>query len=257
MSRRRDTGQVPGSRSNLADVAGGDPAWRPREPEALEIGRLQQTKVVEAIVRERVRIARELHHTLAHSMLAVLAQIRSTRKLCIVDPTAVEPALAETEKYVTRGLAGVREAITAYRRRSSLTEAGLANALERLVSWFRANAALDITLEIDEGVESLGDFTDAMLYLITEETLRNIECHAHAQHARIELKLDRCRPGWLTLTITDDGQGFDVNLQRQDRYGLIGMREQAELTGGCFEIESTIGQGTSVSVSLPITPPNG
>ena len=90
---------------------------------------------------------------------------------------------------------------------------------------------------------------EAGLYRIAQETFNNIRSHAEANSVQMELltTLDS-----VTVTIEDNGQGFDQNCTNENRFGLVGMNERARLLGGSLQIESEPGAGTRVTVRIPI-----
>lgn len=91
---------------------------------------------------------------------------------------------------------------------------------------------------------------EAGLYRIAQEALNNIRNHAQASRVNIELLVT---PHQLTLTIEDNGRGFDLDHIPPDRFGLTGLNERARLLGGTFGLESGLGEGTRVEVAVPIS----
>jgi signal transduction histidine kinase len=87
---------------------------------------------------------------------------------------------------------------------------------------------------------------------MTEEALRNIERHARA--TRVSVTISCADAAHMQLQITDDGVGFDTSLDRPGHFGLIGLREQAQLIGAELQIESTPDRGTTLRLSLRIAP---
>jgi signal transduction histidine kinase len=82
--------------------------------------------------------------------------------------------------------------------------------------------------------------------------MRNIERHAMASHASLALKtVDGIQ---LQLRIEDDGIGFDPTIPRQGHYGIVGLHEQAQLIGAHLRIDSAPGRGTSLTITLRMTP---
>jgi signal transduction histidine kinase len=95
---------------------------------------------------------------------------------------------------------------------------------------------------------------ETALFRITQEAITNIVRHAEAKHATVQLSQS---PTHWILIVQDDGHGFDsattLNQSLADqRWGLFGVRERVELLGGAFQIESTIGKGTTLKVEIPI-----
>jgi signal transduction histidine kinase len=216
-----------------------------------EVERLAEESRYAAIVRERLQIARDLHDTLAHSMMAMLSEVRLLRKLQVHDPNSLADELARAEEVAHAGLNEARSAI-AQMRSNSVRDTGLGPALSKAVERFKDRTGLNVELMIDGDAARFGDERADVIFRMTEEALRNIERHARATRVRVSLQAaDRSH---LTLLIEDDGIGFDPAVSRPGHFGLIGLREQAQLIGADVAIESAPDRGARVRVSLRIAP---
>jgi signal transduction histidine kinase len=215
-----------------------------------EVERLAEESRYAAIVRERLQIARDLHDTLAHSMMAMLSEVRLLRKLQLHDPDSLADELARAEEVAHAGLNEARSAI-AQMRSNSARDTGLGPALSTAVERFKDRTGLNVELAIDGDAARFGDERADIIFRMTEEALRNIERHARAARVRVSLATDRTH---LTLLIEDDGIGFDPAIARPGHFGLIGLREQGQLIGADVAIDSAPDRGASVRVSLRITP---
>jgi len=218
-----------------------------------EVERLADENRHAALARERLRLARDLHDTLAQSLMSLLAEIRLMRKLAPHDPAALADELIRAEQAAQQGLREAREAIGQLREHP-VREEGLGAALEHLAWRSSERSGLEIAPRIDPSLSALADGRAEMLYRITEEGLRNVLRHAHAR--RVELTLDRRTSDGadrLELGLADDGTGFDVrSFVDEGHFGLQGMREQAELLGGTLTIRSRLGEGTRITLSMPL-----
>ncbi len=164
----------------------------------------------------------------------------------------VEAELALAEEAAHEGLAQARAAVGELRYQA-LGEEGLGPALERLTARLRAKTSLKITLHVDPAAAGLEDETAEVLYRIAEEALRNVERHSAAERVDVNVRVDHPDGvGRLALTVADDGAGFDPGAVPGGHYGLLGMREQAALIGAELHVDSAPGQGTRVSVSVPV-----
>jgi signal transduction histidine kinase len=113
------------------------------------------------------------------------------------------------------------------------------------------NLNVDFQLVGDE--RRLSSEVELALYRIAQEALNNIMHHAGAKHALLQITFDK----EIKLEVTDDGTGFIVpksptEFAPSGHFGLLGMRERADLIGGRLEVESEIGRGTRLSVRLGI-----
>ena len=206
-----------------------------------------------AVTRERLRISRDLHDTLAHSMLALLTQIRLVRKMSETQPELVEAELARAEAAAHEGLAHSRDAVVNLRY-SPVREDGLGAALRRLAAKANQRQAMHVAVEVDEPSALLADEKTEAVYRIIEEALRNAEHHAEAQEVSIRARIGHNdETAILEVAVADDGVGFDPAIGKEGRFGLVGIREQAELIGATLNIRSARGQGTTLRLTLPVT----
>lgn len=216
-----------------------------------EVERLAEESRYAAVVRERLKIARDLHDTLAHSMMAMLSEIRFLRKLHSRDPSAMATELAHAEEVAHEGLKEARTAITQMRV-NAVREMGLGPALSNVFDRFIDRTGLTGEFISDLEAARFGDERAETLLRMTQEALRNVEQHARA--TRVLVELGAAGGSRLELSIEDNGIGFDSRLHRPDHYGLVGLREQADLIGAELNIDSKPGEGTRLTVSLRLSP---
>jgi signal transduction histidine kinase len=202
-------------------------------------------------------MARDLHDTLAHSLMALLTEIRLLRKLADTKPDGVREELTNAEKAAQDGLQEARAAIAALRH-NSVRDIGLGASLAQLLKRFEERKGIAVVLERDQRADALADSRAETLYRIVEEALHNVDRHAGASRveasARVERRETAGSPATevLAVTIADDGRGFDLDAVQPGHYGLRGMREQAELIGARFDVSSAPGQGTRVTIEMPV-----
>jgi signal transduction histidine kinase len=216
-----------------------------------EVERLAEESRYAAIVRERLKIARDLHDTLAHSMMAMLSQIRFLRKLQARDPAAVAGELARAEKVAHEGLQEARTAITQMRV-TAVRETGLGPALANVFERFVNNTGLSGDFSADVEAARFGDERAETILRMAQEALRNVERHARA--TRVIVRLKSKDASHLELRVEDNGIGFDPEAARPGHFGIVGLREQAELIGAELRIDSTPNEGTTLCVSLKLSP---
>ena len=201
-----------------------------------------------ATARERNRLARDLHDTLAHSLAALIVELDVINTLLRSEPDAAEAELITARAAAHEGLQDARQAIRDLRA-SPIDDLGLRRALERAAFDFGERTGLKVEWQIADPPATLSNETATQIWRIAQEALTNVERHAGAQHVSIGLQCDR---GQLTLTVVDDGRGFEATTVSADRFGLTGMRERAAMIGGQLVVDSTIERGTTVQLSLPI-----
>ncbi len=209
-----------------------------------------------AVTRERLRMARDLHDTLAHSLMALLTQIRLVRKLHRrMDASELEDELGRAEGVAATGLADARAAI-GQMRDNGVRDTGLTPALQDLARRFRQRSGVDLKLTSDGPAQDWADERAETTFRIVEEALRNVERHAQAQGVEVKLcwSASAAGPGGvdgstgLGIEVVDDGVGFDPHQPPSGHYGLRGMQEQAALIGARLGVQSRPGQGTRVTL---------
>jgi signal transduction histidine kinase len=206
-----------------------------------------------SLARARLRLARDLHDTLVHSIVALLTQIRLVRHYLSTDPMRVSDSLATAEDAAASGLSRARDAIARLRMPDDL---GLDPDVEGLLTDFAARSGVKVSTHID--VHARDGLRDCALTVqrILSEALRNVQAHAQAHHVSFRAFDEPAAAGRrLIVEIHDDGCGFDPAVPKPGHFGLIGMAEFAELVGGDCAVESTPGQGTLVRISLPVGGP--
>jgi len=216
-----------------------------------EVERLAEESRYAAIVRERLQIARDLHDTLAHSMMAMLSEVRLLRKLQVHDPDSLPDELVRAEQVAHAGLSEARTAITQMRA-NSVRDIGLGPALAKAVERFKDHTGLNVEFAADGAAARFGDERAEVIFRMTEEALRNIERHAAASKVRVTLGSSDAAQ--LELQIEDDGVGFDAASPKPGHFGLTGLREQAHLIGAVLRITSAPNRGTMVRLTLRIAP---
>lgn len=199
-----------------------------------------------AISRERNRMARELHDTLAHSLSALTVQLEAFRTLLANDPAATQDAVDELTALAKRGMEESRQAIQALRT-DPVETLGLEGALRDMLQAFQSRTGAQATLSIAGQEPDLTTGEAQALYRIAEEALTNVERHAAAHQVTVRLN---CGTDRIDLVVRDDGHGFDPAATPLGRYGLTGMRERAEMIGATLEVNSPPGRGTEVWCSL-------
>jgi signal transduction histidine kinase len=228
------------------------------EQQAAATRRLQQNAVTLeelTISRERNRLARELHDTLAHSLSAVAVQLEAVRSLWQVDPLQARRLLDEADETVRRGLTEARRALQALRA-SPLQESGLILALEDLAETAAERCGASLELHLPGQIDgSLSPTVEQGVYRIAQEALENIVRHAEARALVVRLEQKDHR---LVLIVQDDGRGMagdereSSDAGAEDRLGIRGMEERASVIGGRLQITTGEKRGTTVHLTVPL-----
>jgi signal transduction histidine kinase len=195
--------------------------------------------------RERVRLARAMHDTLAHSLSALIVQLEALDTIQESNPGEIGPHLAKIRRHAREGLDEARQAIRDLRS-APVEELGLPGALERLVTRFGQRNGIRPQWALEGEPFPLLPVQANALYRIAEEALNNVERHAEADQVTMELGY---RNG-VTLCVRDDGRGFDPSAVDTERYGLVGIHERATLVDADVIVDTAPDQGTAITVRI-------
>ena len=196
-----------------------------------------------ATSRERNRLARELHDTLAHSLSGIAVQLEAVKSIWDDDPDQAQDMVTQALETARGGLGEARRAIHALRA-SSLEELGLEAALTQLGERIAERSGIAIDVTCADNLGELDPDVENAVYRIADESLTNVARHSGAELATVDL---RRRGGQVRLEVTDNGIGFNNNGQAPDGHlGIKGMTERAEMVGGSFAISSRPGAGTTI-----------
>jgi signal transduction histidine kinase/ligand-binding sensor domain-containing protein len=199
---------------------------------------------------ERKRIAAELHDGLGQNLLVIKNWAALARRALDPDSRAHAP-LNEVTAAAARSIEEVRE-IAHNLRPYHLDEIGLAGAVAAMIERVAEATGLHFIVELDELKGLAAPEAEIGLYRILQECLNNIV--KHAQATVVELTVRRSAQT-LTVVVKDNGRGFDpaAVARRPDRgFGLAGLAERVRLLGGTETIQSQPGQGTTITVTLPL-----
>jgi len=199
-----------------------------------------------ATARERNRLARDLHDTLAHALAGLVVQLQAIETLLKGEPEEARSELVKARRIAQEGLQETRHAIQDLRV-NPIEDLGLSRALERAALDFGDRAGVQVDLQIGDPQAAISNEVAAQLLFIAKEALNNIERHADAR--RVEVTLAR-NNGQVVLKVRDDGRGFDESQVDDERFGLQGMYERAEMIGAQLSVESKVGQGTTVQLTM-------
>jgi signal transduction histidine kinase len=205
---------------------------------------------VAAAEDERARWARELHDETLQSLAQLRFSLSAARRRG--DVQVLERAVSEAIEQLDEGVANLRALVTDLRP-AALDDFGLGAAIEALAdraSRHGLEVGRSIDLAYEHGLETTRHAPDLEtgMYRIVQEALTNAVKHGHAKRAAITIRESR---GTVVLTVRDDGDGFDPST-RSPGFGLQGIRERAELLNGTVQIDSSAGDGTTVTARLPV-----
>jgi len=205
---------------------------------------------------ERARLARELHDGPVQQLIALgqraeMAQRSAQRG----EPEQAQALLDEARDAQRTIIEELRRLIGALRP-AYLDDLGFLPALEMLVQQTAGHTVAQVRLEQEGTACRFAPDVELAAYRIAQEALTNALQHAQARHVVVGV---RCEADGLTLSVTDDGVGFDLPprpdlLTQAGHFGFVGMRERAAQAGGTFQVRAAPGTGTQITVHLPGQP---
>jgi signal transduction histidine kinase len=196
---------------------------------------------------ERSRIARELHDNLSQQMALLSIDVDQLGR----EVEGLDPATARVRALAARAgeIASDIHDLSHELHPAKLEMLGLVPALHGLCRETSAAAGLDVALHHESATPHLSSDLALCLFRVAQEALHNVVRHSGATRADVRLSLE-CRT--LTLSVADDGVGFDPASPQAGGIGLLSMRERVHLLGGDLDVRSAPGAGTTVTARLQL-----
>lgn len=204
-------------------------------------------------LKERERIAREMHDGVAQNLAVLKIEAYKLKDVCDRhDDAAMKEEIAILETLLNQTYLEVRQTLYDLRASRRLDE-GFWPTIERQAQDFERSNGIRVILQpLNPPDELWNELASMQILRIIQEALANVRKHAHAR--RVDICCERSGRV-IRFTIQDDGQGFltgDQEVDPQDHYGLAVMKERAEAIGGSLTIFSQPGEGTIVTLVIPI-----
>ncbi len=209
-------------------------------------------QVLEGVEHERQRLYREVHDGPAQILTNAIFEIEFFERIADRAPADIRAQLrselANLRTQLRDSLEDVRGMIFDLRP-PALATLGLAEAMRAYAAEFQSRFALAVETDLRAGPTGLTPDQELAIYRILQEALQNVHKHASSRTVKVSWRRESGR--W-TLSIVDDGVGFDLvrAVRRAKSFGLVTMRERAEVIGASFEVRSAPGSGTSIVLSV-------
>ncbi len=216
--------------------------------------RAEKARIVEIEEDARKKLARDLHDGPTQSVAAIAMRLNYTRNLFSRDTSRVPEELEKLEELARGTTKEIRHMLFTLRPLVLETQ-GLRAALETLVQKLHdTDPLLNVQLDLDSQLENLDKDAEGMIFYIIEEAVGNARKHAQAQNIWVRSLTDN---DTYLIEIKDDGVGFDVaamqsTYDKRGSLGMLNMSERSEVMSAKLSIASAIGQGTRVSIRLPL-----
>lgn len=200
---------------------------------------------------ERTRIARELHDELGQQLTGLKMDLSWMESRLPEGKAELTAKLEGMKKLVSATVASTRR-ISAELRPLVLDDLGLAAALDWLARDFSGRSGLEVSIDIGPDDWVLDNALATTIFRIAQESLTNVARHAEASRVRISLARSG---GRLILAVADNGRGMAPGAtEKPGHFGLLGITERIRALAGELRISSQPGEGTTLSVSIPLPP---
>ena len=201
---------------------------------------------------ERKKISRELHDVIAQVLTGINVRLATLKTDTTVNTKGLSRNISRTQRLVEKSVDLVHR-FARELRPAALDDLGLIPALHSFMKRFTRETGIHISFKAFAGVEALDSARRTVLYRVAQEALNNVA--RHAQASRVDASIQKL-PNAVRLQIKDDGKSFAVervlHAGKNQRLGLLGMRERVEMVGGRFTVESTPGHGTTIQAQIPL-----
>lgn len=208
---------------------------------AEQLQNLIETRQQLATLEERNRLARDLHDSVKQQIFAISMQVGAVKVLLGRDVAAARKRLDETEQLVRQAQQELTTLIKELRP-AALEGKGLVEALRDLMAQWMQQTGIIAKLQV-EGQQTLPLVVEEALFRVAQEALSNVARHTHATLVHVKLVVSG---DTVTLTVEDNGQGFDATQRDEQGVGLHSMQERMQALGGDVHVESSPGKGTQV-----------
>lgn len=224
--------------------------WQEGEDRRKEDRQQVREKIIFAQELERKTWALEVHDRITQSLVDVHWRLQAYRKKLTKNPQEAQQDMDEIENLVGESITEARRLIDELRP-SVLDDMGLVAAVKKYLRRMERGNSLGVKLRVDEKLGGMPPEVETAAYRITQEALTNVWRHAKASHVEVEI---RKKIDLLIIRISDNGCGFDIEAVNTegDNWGLIGMQERATTVGGSLKTRSVLGEGTTISINIPI-----
>jgi signal transduction histidine kinase len=209
-----------------------------------------------AALRERERLARELHDSLGHNLVTLTVHLEAVQRLYDVDRQKASALINEMKALTRTSMEQLRRSLAGLRA-PGLGERPLRESLDQLCCELAKRTGLLIECQVEASAEHLKPAVSEAVWRIAQEALANAEKHARAKELHVEVGLRKgsgiAGAQEVIVNISDDGVGLSAQAERKPgHYGLRGLRERVEGLGGVFSVSAGGKCGTSVQARIPV-----
>jgi signal transduction histidine kinase len=204
-------------------------------------------QLVQAQEEERRSLSRELHDQIGQTLTAVRINLGNLEEALPQEDYAIHQQIAQTKRMAEQALRSVRDLAMGLRP-AMLDDLGLEAALQWQARQHSRLYGVPVTVTVEGDLSDLSDAHRTCIYRIVQEALNNAAKHARAKAIDVHL---RCNAGAVSITVHDNGQGFDLQ-SSGGGLGLVGMKERVRQLNGEILIQSEPGEGTELIAEIPL-----
>lgn len=208
--------------------------------------------MIQAQEAERQRLSRQIHDGPAQALSNFILQTEIAMRLFDVDQDKARDELSNLKAAASKAFQQVRDFIFDLRP-MMLDDLGLVPTIKRYADAFREKSKLDVSITVTGSERRLESYLEVMVFRSMQEMLNNSAAHSQASQIKVQLDVGM---DTIRLTAEDNGKGFDPSAVKDDSgLGIQLIRERTEMLGGDFSIDSSVGQGTRITLALPAAEP--
>lgn len=203
--------------------------------------------IVNAQEAERQRLSRQMHDGPAQALSNFILQTEIAMRLLDADPAQAKDELGSLKNSAMGTFQKVRNFIFELRP-MMLDDLGLVPTLKKYTEAFKEQSSMDVNLTVTGAERRLEPYLEVMIFRAVQELLGNSSRHSQANSVKVHADMGN---EIIRISVEDNGRGFDPELLKESsNLGLKLIRERAEMLGGNFEIDSTIGSGARISFTV-------
>lgn len=205
-----------------------------------------------AVIRERNRLASELHDVLAHTLSGLAVHLEAIDSVIPKEQQQLRHEIQRALESAREGLKETRRAMHDLRA-EPLESFGFIQAIEQMVRQYRLRGEIDVDLQLRKCPRQLSASVEQNVYRILQECLENVVHHAQAE--RVMIHCDTSEASRFRIIVEDNGIGFNPEaVDRSTHFGLVSIRERAERMGGSCSVISPAadGRGARITVAIPM-----
>ena len=239
VAHRDETGRVLRTHAFMIDVS--------------ERKRAEETRRELAVAEERNRLAREIHDTLAQSLVAITVQLERAGRILSQEPNTAASHIESARELAQQSVEDARRSVWDLHP-DRLEDGSLPEAIQAEIGRYDGDGVQTSMEVAGEQPESFDPRNELAAFRIVQEALSNVRNHSNAKSATVRLSYDVSE---LSILVSDDGNGFEPSEVKGmltptgGGFGLSSMQERARLAGGRLEIHSAQGRGTQVAAWVP------